>query len=168
MEQQHLIRTEAVKKMQELVDEINVCLFQTGSGDISGTDYRPMATKGVDEEGVIWFFSPKDSEKNRDITEDPRVKLIYAHPGKSAFLIVKGMAEIIFDREKITELWNSLDKTWFKEGVDDPDISIIKVKPVDAHYWDTKGNQMVNFVKMVASVATGKMLVHGEEGTLKI
>ncbi len=167
MIQQQLVQADPVKKLQELVEDINVCLFQTGTGDISGTDYRPMATKGVDEEGTIWFFSPRHSEKNRDITENPAVKLIYSHPGKSSFLIVRGMAEIIYDRDKIEELWNSLDKTWFKAGKDDPAISIIKVRPVDAHYWDTRGNQMVNFVKMVASAATGTTLVKGEEGTLK-
>ena len=135
MEQKHLVRKEAVIKLQE---------------------------------GTILFFSPKNSEKNRDIEDDPRVKLIYAHPGKNSFLIVKGMAEIIYDRDKIEELWNSLDKTWFKEGQDDPSISILKVTPLEAHYWDTRGNQMVNFVKMLASAATGANLVKGEEGTLKI
>ena len=55
-----------------------------------------------------------------------------------------------------------------KEGKDDPNISVIKVKPTTAYYWDTDGNRMVNFFKMVASVATGTNLVTGDKGSLNI
>ena len=48
--------------------------------------------------------------------------------------------------------------------LDDPTISIIKMKPLNARYWDTDGYQMINLLKMIASVATGKNLVTGIEG----
>jgi general stress protein 26 len=38
-------------------------------------------------------------------------------------------------------------KTWFKEGKEDPNISLIKVIPEDAYYWDTKNNKMVSLIK---------------------
>ena len=167
-QENYLVQKEAVKKLQDLISEIDVCLFQSGLSEGDASSYRPMSTKGVDEEGNIWFFSPRDSEKNREINRDPHVRLIYSHPGKSSFLILTGEAQILFDQEKINELWNSLDKTWFKEGKDDPNISILKITPDSGHYWDTKGNQMINFLKMIASAATGTTLVEGEEGRLKI
>ncbi len=158
---------EAIRKLQELATGINICLFCSGSGSDENESCRPMATAGVDEEGTIWFISDRDSEKNKDIALDPWVKLYYSHPGKSSFLIVSGFAGIIDDREKIRELWSPLDSNWLKEGEDDPAVSLIAVRPEHAHYWDAKGNQMVNFIKMVASVATGKTL-EGEEGNLSI
>jgi len=42
------------------------------------------------------------------------------------------------------------------------------LKPDSAHYRDTKGNRMVNFFKMIASVATGSNLVEGEEGHILV
>jgi general stress protein 26 len=81
---------------------------------------------------------------------------------------VEGVASISSDREMISELWNSLDKTWFKEGESDPAITIISVRPELAHYWDVDGNSMVNFFKMIASAATGKTLVTGREGSLHL
>jgi general stress protein 26 len=158
----------AVKKLQDLATEINVCLFCTGTGLEDVPSCRPMATSAVDEEGNIWFFSQRDSEKNRDIETDHRVRLFYAHPGKSSFLIVTGTADIVYDRQKIEQLWSPLDKTWFKEGEKDPSVSLIRVRPDDAYFWDTRGNQMVNFFKMVASVATGSNLVDGEEGRIVV
>jgi general stress protein 26 len=169
MEDKQILKNrEAVNKLQELAMEINVCLFCSGNGLAEDPGCRPMSTHAVDNEGAIWFFSDRNSEKNRDIRLDPRVKLFYSHPGKSSFLIVAGDAEILTDRERIRELWSPLDKTWFKEGEDDPDITIIKVSPDSAHYWDTKGNSMVNFIKRVASAATGKTFVKGEEGDLQV
>ena len=94
--------------------------------------------------------------------------MFFAHPGKSSYLLVNGEAEIIFDRAKTEELWNPVAKIWFEGGKDDPDISIIKVTPTTAYYWDTDGNQMINFIKLVASVASGTNLVTGNEGTLAL
>lgn len=159
---------QAIRKLQDLITDINICLFCSQEATEENEDCRPMATSGVDEEGTIWFMSDRNSDKNREIAVNPHVKLYYSHPGKSSFLTVNGMADIVTDREKIRELWNPLDRTWFKEGENDPDISLIRVKPHHAHYWDAGGNRMVNFFGMVVSAATGKTLVEGEEGNLTI
>lgn len=160
--------TEAIDKLKELVGDINMCLFCTDLKTDDGSTCRPMAAQKVCDQGNVWFFSQKDSDKNKAIARDNKVQLFFAHPGKSSYLVVNGEAEIIFDRAKIEELWNPLVKTWFEGGKDDPDISIIKVVPDSAYYWDTNGNQMINFIKMVASVATGTNLVTGNEGALSI
>lgn len=167
-EQTYLHDKQAIRKLQDLATEINICLFCSGTSSDEPEGCRPMATSGVDEEGTMWFMSARNSEKNREIALDPHVRLYYSHPGKISFLIVTGTADIVYDREKIRELWNPLDRTWFSEGVDDPTISLIRVRPQQAHYWDAKGGRMVNFLRMVATVATGKTLMEGQEGNLVI
>ncbi len=167
-EMKNLQQGEAVNKLKELAEGIDICLFSTDLQKKDVSSYRPMSTKEVDDEGNILFFSEKNSAKNQAIQQGDRsVQLVYSSPAKSSFLVVTGHAEIFYDKDKVAELWNSLDKTWFKEGKDDPNISIIKVRPENAHYWDTEGNRMINFFKMAASIATGKMLVKGEEGSLQ-
>lgn len=96
------------------------------------------------------------------------MQLFFSHPGKSSYLVVNGEAEIILDKVKIEELWTPVAKIWFKEGKDDPNISVIKVKPTTAYYWDIDRNRMINFLKMVASVATGTNLITSKEGAIKI
>ncbi len=159
---------EGVEKLKHLVDEINICLFCTNLKTGDGATSRPMGAQKVDEEGNLWFFSEVYSDKNREIKVDNHIQLLFAHPGKSSYLVVNGEAEIIFDKNKIEELWNPLLKTWFKEGKDDPAISILKVNTKSAYYWDTAGNKMINFLKMVASVATGTTLDIGKEGGIKV
>jgi general stress protein 26 len=159
---------EAIKKLKELAKEIDTCLFCTNLATNDGGTARPMGTQQVDDNGDIWFFSGKDSDKNHEIAEDPKVQLFYAHPAKSSYMVVNGTASISTDKNKIEELWSPLVKTWFKGGKDDPNISLIRVSNVNAHYWDTKGNRMINFFKMIASVATGTTLVDAEEGSIHV
>lgn len=157
---------EAVAKLKTLVEEINICLFCTNLKTDDGSTCRPMAAQEVDNEGNIWFFSEIDSEKNDEIMQNSHVQLFFAHPGKSSYVVVNGEAEIIVDRTKTEEIWSPLVKTWFKDGKDDPSLSLIKVTTKSAYYWDTAGNRMINFFMMIASVATGTTLLNGEEGEL--
>ena len=164
----NLQHSEAAKKLKEVVEDIDICLFCTDLQNNDGLTARPMSSQKVDEEGNIWFFSDKNSDKNQEIAADSKVQLFYSDPSKSSFVVITGEANIVFDKQKVEEYWGSLLKTWFKEGKDDPNLSLIKVSPTKAYYWDVKGNQMVNFFKMLASVATGKTLVDAEEGELQV
>ena len=162
----YLIHKEAVDKLKSLVEDITICLFCTDLKTDDGSTCRPMSAIKVCEQGNIWFFSEKDSDKNKAIADDKNVQLFFSHPAKSSYLVVNGEAEIILDKTKIEELWSPVAKIWFKEGKDDPNISIIKVTPTSAYFWDTDGNRMTNIIKMVASVLTGTNLLSSEEGTI--
>lgn len=157
-----------IKKLKELIEEINTCIFCTTLKTNDSSTCRPMKAAEVDEKGDIWFFSGLDSEKNKQIKADKGVRLFFAHPGKSSYLVINGEAEIIISPIKTEDLWSPLVQTWFKEGKGDPNISFIRVRVKNAYYWDTDGNKMVNFVKMLASAATGKVLVHGQEGSIEV
>ncbi|CAN5150693.1 pyridoxamine 5'-phosphate oxidase family protein [soil metagenome] len=164
----NLASGEAIEKLKDLVEDIDICLFCTNLKTGDGATTRPMSTQEVDDEGNMWFFSDINSDKNREIKNDKRVQLFYSHPGKSSYVVVNGEAEVIIDREKTEEIWSPMVKAWFKEGKDDPNISILKVTPTSAYYWDMEGNRMINFFKMIASVATGKKLVDAQEGSIKV
>lgn len=163
-----LNNTEAIEKLKELVADINICLFCTNLKTDDGSTCRPMTAIKVCEQGNLWFFSEKNSDKNKEIKANKNAQLFFSSPSKGSYLVVNGDAKIILDKIKIEELWTPIAKIWFKEGKDDPNISIIKVKPTNCYYWDTDGNRMINFLKMVASVATGKNLITGKEGALTV
>jgi len=154
----NLSGTAAVEKLKELA-ESNVCLFSTYEDDKIVS--RPMATLKVDEQGYLWFLSDKNSVKNDQILSDNRVYLMYSNTSKAHFLSVYGYAEVVFDRSKVDELWTPIAKAWFEDGKDDPDLSIIKVKTQDAHYWDTKDGKVVSTIKIAVAAITGN---HNDDG----
>ena len=138
----------SVKKLKELVDAINICLFCTDLKNDDGATCRPMTALDTDAEGNLWFFSAVLSDKNRVIKADSQVQLYFAHPPKGNYMIVNGNAEVIMDANKVAELWSDEQETWFKGGKTDPNIAIIKVSPKNAYYWDTDGDRMVNIFKI--------------------
>ncbi|MEO7834943.1 MAG: pyridoxamine 5'-phosphate oxidase family protein, partial [Ginsengibacter sp.] len=50
----------------------------------------------------------------------------------------------------------------------DPNISVIKVIPENAYYWDTAHGKMISLLKIAASVVSGKTMDDGVEGKLEI
>ena len=49
---------------------------------------------------------------------------------------------------------------------DDPRITVIKVKPADGYYWDTKHGAAITGPKMLVGAAIGKTLDNSLEGRL--
>jgi len=167
MSEINLANTDAIKKLRDLGKSADMCMFTTSLTKLP-LNSRPMSTVDIDDEGAIWFLSKKSSRKNREIQDDDRVQLFYANKGSAEFLSVYGTASIIIDKEKAKEIWTPIAKAWFPEGVDDPEVSIIKIVPEDCYYWDTKSNKLIYLLKAVASIATGKTLDDGVEGELVI
>jgi general stress protein 26 len=158
----------AAKKLKELCESSKSCFFCTQIRTGAPFYTRPMAVQKVDDNGVVWFLSPSDSNKNAHIAADPSVQLLFKGSSHSDFMTIYGHATISQDKEKIKELWEPLLKTWFTEGVDDPRISVIKVTPMDGYYWDTKHGQIVAFAKQIAGAVTGKTMDDSIEGKLKM
>lgn len=137
---------EAVDKIKDLAKSANICMFTTKLTELP-LNSVPMATQEVDDEGNLWFLSGKTSHKNQHIQADPRVQLFYTNTGSSEFLSVYGNATITTDKDEIEKLWTPIAKAWFTEGKDDPDLTVIKITPEEAYYWDTKNSKAVSMLK---------------------
>jgi general stress protein 26 len=161
-----LMNKEAVKKMQEMFGDGNSLMFASNLGT-TPIDISPMSTQKVEDNGEVWFFSAKDSDRNSYIQKDSRVQLIYSDNSKSDYLSIYGEAEIVHDHAKAKELWTPMVKAWFQEGPEDPNLSLIKFTPSEGFYWDTKNGKMVAFAKILTSIVTGKTMDDSVEGTLK-
>ena len=66
------------------------------------------------------------------------------------------------DRAKIEELWQPHLKAWFPDGVDTPDIALLKVSVEKAEYWDSSQSMVVHAVSLVSSLVTGEPAQPGE------
>ncbi|MBA2628985.1 MAG: pyridoxamine 5'-phosphate oxidase family protein [Rickettsiaceae bacterium] len=166
MSTKNLYNTEAKEKIKKMAESIDFAMMAT---DLKSEPFHaiPMSTKEVDEDGNIWFLSNKNSTHNHNIEKEDRTHLIYADKGNFEFLSIYGQAQITTDRSRIKELYGSGDDAWF-EGVDDPNITAIKVEPKEAWYWDTKNGKVVSLLKMLGGAITGNKPDLGEEGKLKI
>ena len=146
---------EKSKKIRELIKDIKFAMLTTIDDDGSLRS-RPMATLQCEFDGDIWFFTKADAPKVHEVEHDQHVNVSYAEPDQQKYVSVSGTAMLVRDRSKIEELWNPLFKGWFPEGLDDPQIALLKVSVDKAEYWDSPSSKVVRLVGFLKAVITGK------------
>lgn len=157
----------AIDKLKQLSEDARTCMFITRT-DKKPSPARPMALIQTDDDGTMNFMSAASSRKNEELQQDNFVQLIFANNAASEYLDVAGPATITTDRATIDRIWTDYAKIWFQGGKDDPDLTIIQVRPEHCKYWDTKNNKLVQWLKLGASFVTGKTMDDGVEGKLNV
>lgn len=158
--------TDNMEKVAELVKEIRFAMLTTAEPD--GTLHsRPMSTLQMDEEGCLWFFTGEHSYKVGDVDQQARVNLAYARPDKQDYLSISGTAEVVHDRAKMEELWTPWLKPWFQDGLDDPELVLLKVHVDEANYWDAPGSAVKRLYGLAKGILTGNTDALGGQGSAR-
>ena len=167
MSEENLSGQAGLKKIGELIKDIRIAMMTTAATDGS-FDSRPMATQKTEFDGTVYFLTRQESGKVQELADDAHVSLLYADPGDSKFVTVKGKATVYRDQAKIEELWNPMYKAWFPAGETDPAIAILRVTVHEAQYWEASSSKLVRGLKYVAAAATGGKVDIGTQGTVKL
>lgn len=130
----------SLSDLSEKMRDIDFCMLstRTADGDIAA---RPMSNNGqVAYQGESFFFSYEEAHTIADIERDPKVGLAFqGTPGllgkPQLFIAVEGRAELIRDRDTFQTHWTPELDYWFKQGIETPNLVMIKVRAVRLHYW---------------------------------
>lgn len=157
---------EGVEIIKELLGHVRICLLMT---DLSKKpiSVRPMAIQKVDDLGRVYFFSGKDSNKNKHIKANSKMQLTISNDANSEYMSLYGEGEVYRDQKEIDEMYSAFANSWF-DGKEDPNITIIRFTPSAVHYWDTKHGKFVQMIGLVVGAITGKQSDDGLEGDFKI
>jgi general stress protein 26 len=95
----------------------------------------------VDYDGDSDFFTCDSAHLVGEIERDPQVGLAYqAKSGvlgmKPYFIAVEGRASLIKDKQQFADHWTKDLDAWFKQGIDTPGLTLVKVEAERLHYWD--------------------------------
>lgn len=159
-------RQQAIAKLKELMEDIDFCMLTTFDGDHLRS--RPMSTQQVDFDGDLWFFTRDNTHKIEELENDPRVCAAYSKPDDNTYISVSGRGELSYDRAKMEELWNPILKAWFPDGLEDPNICLLKVTVEQAEYWDASSSTLVQIVGFIKALATGTEADYGENKKLNL
>ncbi len=150
-------RQDDLEKLGEMIRDIRVAMFTTLHED--GTlRSRPMAMQNDAFDGELWFFTGAHSPKMEEILRDSHVNVSFTDTDDNRFVSLSGRAELVRDRKKMEQLWNPWLKAWFPMGIDDPELSLVRVKVEGAEYWDAPSRGMVHLVGLAKAVMTGETL----------
>jgi general stress protein 26 len=145
----------ALRELWDLIKEVRIAMLTTVDPD-GRLHSRPMATQEVEPDDVLWFFSAKDSHKVEELTENQHVELTYASPERDLYVSASGRAQVIDDRAKMRELWNTAVQAWFPDGPDDPNLCLLRVDLEQAEYWLDRKPKALSLTQRLASAVTGR------------
>ncbi len=155
-----------LKDIIEKIKDIRVAMLTTE--DENGTlRSRPMANADIDAENCIWFFTKDDSGKVAEVNQEPQVNLAFADTSNQTYVSISGTASLSHDKDKMRHLWNPMVKAWFPNGLEEPNIALLKVKIHDAEYWDSSASTMVRLFNVAKAVITGTQYDEGEHGEVR-
>jgi general stress protein 26 len=127
---------------------------------------RPMATQQTESDGDLWFFTQASAAKAEEIRANPHVNVSYAEPRENRYVSVSGTATLVRDRRKIEELWDQLYKAWLPQGLDDPDLALLRINVERAEYWDAPSGTMAEIAGLLKVPAAGGPSAAGENEKL--
>ena len=129
----------SLKEIANAMKSIDITMLTTITEDGSLAS-RPISNNGdVDFDGDSYYFTTEDSRMISDIEEDPAVTLGFA--GQDGFYVaVSGDADLIRDKAEFEAHWNPDLDQWFEDGVDTPDLVMIKVEADRLKWWQGEDN----------------------------
>ena len=157
-----------VEKLIEMVKGVRVCMLITNERNAENLSGRPMSISKIDDDGTIWFFTKSSSYKVDEIEESKKVSIAITNESSNNYLMIQATAKLVNDKTKMKELWSSILKAWFPLGLDDPDMTLIKVTPNEVNYWDSSSSKMVVLFNMLKAIVTGKEYAEGEHGKINL
>jgi general stress protein 26 len=158
-------KEESLEYLNNKIKEVRTGMLTTFNHD-KGLHSRPMGTADVDEDGNIWFFTNEYSSKAIEISLENHVSLTYTDTHNHTYLSILGEASLVDDKAKMKELWNPFVKAFFPEGLDDPKLSLLMVKPTDAEYWDSSSSSIVVLFNMLKAAVTSTQYDEGKHGKI--
>ncbi|MBR1224254.1 MULTISPECIES: pyridoxamine 5'-phosphate oxidase family protein [unclassified Bradyrhizobium] len=120
--------------------DVAILSTHTENGQIAN---RPMSNNGdVKYDGTSYYFTFEQARTVADIQKNPKVALGFTSHGgifsDAIYVAVEGQAELIRDKAIFKAHWTSDLDRWFGNGVDTPNIVLIKVKASRITYWDAE------------------------------
>jgi general stress protein 26 len=168
MSTENLNNQEAIEKLKELVNSIDVAMMITYPKGAQYPYKTPMSRQEIDDEGNIWYLISSESETYENLKVDNKISLAFGDPGSYTFLSIDGIAEASRDQELIDKYWSKFVEVYFEKGKEDPTIRVLKVTPLDTHYWDTKTNKFMTLLKVASAAITGQKVDIGHQGDINI
>jgi general stress protein 26 len=137
------------ENLWSLIKDLRYPVLTTRRTD-GGLQSRPMTMQNRDSDPLdfLWFFTPRDSEQVDDLQWDSSVSIVFADPGKPAYVAVFGSAAVVEDASRKKVLWSAQAASWFAGGPEDPGLALVRVRIIQADCWDAESNTVTHLFKL--------------------
>jgi general stress protein 26 len=97
--------------------------------------FQPMTAFAEPETGEIWFFTRKDTDLARSVTDGADAMFVVQSKDQELQACIGGRLEQRQDRDRIEKYWNAVVAAWYPNGKDDPQLTMLRLDARDAQVW---------------------------------
>jgi general stress protein 26 len=156
-----------LQKLDDLIDGFETAMLVTRSSE-EKLRARPMAIARHEQGGELYFATRGEDEKLEEILESPDVAVTMQNDGQ--YMSISGTARILTDQALADDLWSEAMRIWFPEGSSDRQLTILRIVPRYAEYWDRTGLRQLEFLWQAGKALLGgrKAVDNGLSGHGKV
>lgn len=138
----HQLKSPALRKLGTMIANIGpgMLTFVEAGGQLRS---RPMSPLELDNDDALWFFVRESRHRK---TGSYPVSIAFSQPDDACYVSVSGTATLVHDHRRTAMLWSPMATLWFAQGVDDPDLALLKVSITAAEYWSARSGAMVRLL----------------------
>jgi general stress protein 26 len=107
-----------------------------------------LQNRDTDPVDFLWFFAPRECDQVDDLQWDSSVSIVFADPGKPACVVVFGSAAVVEDVARKKALWSAHPSSWFAGGAEDPGLALVRVRIIQADWYDVEHNAATPLFKL--------------------
>ena len=167
-EKDQLTGDAALTKLRELLAHFSIAFMVTISEGRAHA--RPLGVCGKPEEfdGTLWFITDRRSHKVEEISDGANTTVTFQNDQRGAYAHMRGRATVVEDRQRLETLYTPDQRTWFPDGPDDPNMTLVRFDVDDADYWDGHSNMARKAVAFLTSIVTGHAGRDGDTGVARL
>ena len=158
----------AMAKLRELLAEFPIAFMVTvHAGEVTA---RPIGVVGdhASFDGSLWFLTDRRSRKVGLINAGCDTSLLFQDDKRGAYLSMTGVATVVDDSATVKKLYTSVQRAWFPDGPDDPELIAVRFDADGADYWDGHNSMVRLAVAMAKSIVTGTPGKSGNAGVARL
>lgn len=133
------------------ISRTNVVMLGLADGD---GEMRPMVPH-VDD-AVIYFFTRSSGSLTAKVGLGGTGRIVLIDKDNDFYGWLEGSIVQSVERATIDRLWSASIATWYKEGKEDPDLSLLMFTPRVGKIWVASNSTLVFAWHMAKAFATGE------------
>ena len=139
---------DGIKRLRRLTKDIKFCMLTTV--DETGVlRSRPMTIQQMEVNGDIWMLIGKNTGAAAAVAHNDYVNASFANNCGDVAVSVYGRAKLLVDRKKMDELWEPIHQIRFPQGIDDPNLLLLKIEVESAEHWDARHRVLWTLFKRI-------------------
>ena len=140
--------------------------LMVGTGPDPGAELRPLTVARVQGDVIDilvdgsaeWALAYRDGEPILATLSDDR---------DNNWAWIRGTGLLTTDQALIDELWNPMAGSYFEQGRETPDITVLRIEAQDGRYWTTPSGRLGSLISMIKA-KLGDAEQSGEHGDVAV